>query len=162
MARALSFWLDAKRLHATNQRGAQTGVRVNTRELSTHAFAVAVITVALTLPFAPALKGWSLFYGDIILQFIPWRSFASDCFKHGYIPLWNPYAYCGMPFLANGQSALFYPFNWLGVLMQSHHLVTFLALFHTLLCGWFAYAFFLVYWLFSHSINGWRHRIFAE
>lgn len=142
MARALSFWLDAKRLHATNQRGAQTGVRVNTRELSTHAFAVAVITVALTLPFAPALKGWSLFYGDIILQFIPWRSFASDCFKHGYIPLWNPYAYCGMPFLANGQSALFYPFNWLGVLVQSHHLVTFLALFHTLLCGWFAYAFF--------------------
>ena len=142
MAWALRFCSGAKQPSLQIKEGAQVGVRVNAKWFSTHLTAVAAITVVLTLPFAPFFRGSSLFYGDIILQFIPWRSFASECFKHGYIPLWNPYAYCGMPFLANGQSALFYPFNWLGILIPSHYLVTFLAFFHTLLCGWFSYAFF--------------------
>jgi len=32
-------------------------------------------------------------------------------FKHGQIPLWNPYAFSGYPLLANLQSAVFYPLN---------------------------------------------------
>ncbi|MFA4029467.1 MAG: hypothetical protein GDYSWBUE_000465 [Candidatus Fervidibacterota bacterium] len=105
-----------------------------------HIIGMLVVTFFLLLPFREALKGKSLFYGDIVLQFIPWREFASKSLASGYIPLWNQYAYCGMPFLANGQSALFYPFNWLAIFIPAHTLITLGAVIHTMLCGWLTYA----------------------
>jgi hypothetical protein len=44
-------------------------------------------------------------------QWYPWRAFAADAMRHGSLPLWNPYVLCGVPFLGNFQSALFYPPN---------------------------------------------------
>ncbi|MCS7253392.1 MAG: hypothetical protein RMK18_03435 [Armatimonadota bacterium] len=105
-----------------------------------HIIGILIVTLFLLLPLRDAFGGKFLFYGDIILQFIPWREFTARTLASGYIPLWNPYAYCGMPFLANGQSALFYPFNWLVIFIPAHVLITFGAVIHTLLCGWFTYA----------------------
>ena len=48
---------------------------------------------------------------DPVLQFRPWLEFARDEIRAGRLPLWNPYAGCGAPFLANGQSAVFDPFH---------------------------------------------------
>lgn len=53
------------------------------------------------------------FYRDIYLQFYPWQSFAIDSIKNLKIPLWNQYSYCGYPFLANMQTAVFYPGRWI-------------------------------------------------
>ena len=53
--------------------------------------------------------GQTYFIRDAIMQFSPWKAFAAGNISNGKIPLWNPYTYCGMPFLANMQSALFYP-----------------------------------------------------
>lgn len=49
---------------------------------------------------------------DPLTQFFPWYRFSKQSFSEGKIPLWNPYVYCGNPFLANYQSSLFYPFTW--------------------------------------------------
>ncbi|MFH1074755.1 MAG: YfhO family protein [Candidatus Firestonebacteria bacterium] len=49
------------------------------------------------------------FYRDIILQFYPWQVFANNSVGSGVIPLWNNYSGCGAPFIANLQSAVFYP-----------------------------------------------------
>lgn len=49
------------------------------------------------------------FYRDIILQFYPWQNFANENIRNGNVPLWNPYITSGAPFLANLQSAVFYP-----------------------------------------------------
>ncbi|HYE20369.1 MAG TPA: hypothetical protein VEA69_18120 [Tepidisphaeraceae bacterium] len=46
---------------------------------------------------------------DQTVQFVPWMAYAVDRLRHGQVPLWNPHAGLGQPFLANGQSALFYP-----------------------------------------------------
>jgi hypothetical protein len=32
-----------------------------------------------------------------------------EAVRSGVLPLWNPYIFCGMPMLGNGQTALFYP-----------------------------------------------------
>ncbi|MCE7909881.1 MAG: hypothetical protein DYH02_16190, partial [Candidatus Omnitrophica bacterium COP1] len=53
-----------------------------------------------------ALQGWVIALGDVPDQFLPWREFASSEFHQGAIPLWNRYAWCGTPFLANMQSAV--------------------------------------------------------
>ena len=51
--------------------------------------------------------------GDGRTQYYPWRLYGFERLRHGQIPLWNPYTFAGMPFVANLQSAIFYPTNWL-------------------------------------------------
>ena len=48
---------------------------------------------------------------DPVLQFQPWLEFNRREIRAGRLPLWNPYAGCGAPHLANGQSAVFDPFH---------------------------------------------------
>jgi hypothetical protein len=48
---------------------------------------------------------------DPVLQFQPWLEFNRRMIRSGRLPLWNGLAGCGAPHLANGQSAVFDPFN---------------------------------------------------
>ncbi|MCX5900387.1 MAG: hypothetical protein NTX06_06580, partial [Proteobacteria bacterium] len=48
---------------------------------------------------------------DIYLFYNPRQFYAAESINSGILPLWNPYVACGVPFQANLQSALFYPFN---------------------------------------------------
>jgi len=50
---------------------------------------------------------------DPALQFQPWLKLNRAELQAGRLPLWNPGAGCGVPHLANGQSAVFDPFNQL-------------------------------------------------
>ena len=51
--------------------------------------------------------------GDLITSFYPFHAFAARAVHDGTFPLWNPHILAGAPFLANAQSALFYPPNFL-------------------------------------------------
>jgi hypothetical protein len=46
---------------------------------------------------------------DQTVQFVPWMIYAKERLATGQIPLWNPHSQLGVPFLGNGQSAVFYP-----------------------------------------------------
>lgn len=48
---------------------------------------------------------------DVIKQFYPWKVFAMDLINKGIWPMWNPYSFSGMPFIANLQSGVFFPTN---------------------------------------------------
>jgi hypothetical protein len=50
----------------------------------------------------------SFFWEDFLLQFYPFRTFATVSFAQGHIPLWNPYTFCGMPFAADITGTVFY------------------------------------------------------
>ncbi|MCA9416987.1 MAG: hypothetical protein KC917_11980, partial [Candidatus Omnitrophica bacterium] len=70
------------------------------------------LTVALSILFAPVLlRGETFALGDVPDQFLPWRIFTAEEISDGRIPLWNPYTFCGSPFLANMQSAVLYPID---------------------------------------------------
>ena len=56
-------------------------------------------------------------YFDVLRQLYPWKTFAIDSLKNGNFPLWNPYNFSGAPLLANFQSAVFYPFNFVYLLL---------------------------------------------
>lgn len=72
------------------------------------------LLLAPLLLLGPAVaRGEVLFWGTPLLQFIPWRMFAWEAIREGYLPLWNPLVGMGAPLLANHQSALLYPPNWL-------------------------------------------------
>lgn len=63
----------------------------------------------------PGFDPWATFKAlntvDVVKQFYPWKTFAFDLLRNGTLPLWNPYSFSGMPFIANLQSGIFFPTN---------------------------------------------------
>ena len=55
--------------------------------------------------------------GDLVTSFYPYHTLAARAAREWTLPLWNPYMLAGAPFLANTQSALFYPPNFLYYLL---------------------------------------------
>ena len=81
---------------------------------------VAAIYQKQMLPWSAASQAgsettrqWDSLLWDSMAQFYPWRLLLHKAAQQGELPLWNPYQFCGYPFVGNGQSALFYPPNWL-------------------------------------------------
>ncbi|HZP83960.1 MAG TPA: hypothetical protein VFB21_20135 [Chthonomonadaceae bacterium] len=85
------------------------------------------------------LPPWNPLRWDGIAQFYPWRHFAAETLRSGAIPLWNPYQFCGTPFVANSQSAVFYPGNLPFYLFPTALAFNVAALLHLTLCGWFTF-----------------------
>ncbi len=46
---------------------------------------------------------------DVGFQWIPFKTFARECFSAGYFPLWCPRVFAGMPFAAFSHTGVFYP-----------------------------------------------------
>ena len=110
-----------------------------TDKLRAEAIAVLILLLIPLLWFAPVLTGQrTLLPADNLYAWEPWRSFAaelgvetphnellSDLILENYawkrfvrasletrqLPLWNPYLFSGMPFLADAQHSALYPFS---------------------------------------------------
>jgi len=82
---------------------------------------------------------WNPLQWDAIAQFYPWRVFYARSVRSGYIPLWNPHQFSGTPFLANGQSGVFYPPNLFFVIFGPITGLTIYALLHLVLASSFTY-----------------------
>jgi hypothetical protein len=80
-------------------------------------------------------------YGeDVTGEFVAFRAFGFGELAHGHAALWNPYIYCGAPFLANFQSALLYPPNRIYLLLPVNEAINIEISFHVLLAGICMYA----------------------
>ena len=55
------------------------------------------------------MRGVCPFWGDLSYLSQPWRAFNAELLEAGRLPLWDPYAYLGMPHAAQMQNGLFYP-----------------------------------------------------
>lgn len=56
---------------------------------------------------------------DVVSIIYPWRTYGLELLKKGLWPLWIPQALAGAPLLANFQSGLFYPLNFLFFLFSN-------------------------------------------
>jgi len=74
--------------------------------------AVALALFVLLLYAPLLLTNRVLASGDILLYFYPYRDYAAAALRAGRLPLWNPYIFNGVPFLANPQAAVLYPLHW--------------------------------------------------
>ncbi|MCC6728886.1 MAG: hypothetical protein IT208_06055 [Chthonomonadales bacterium] len=84
---------------------------------------------------------WNPLLYDAVGQFYPWRHFAGQSVRAGLLPLWNPYQFCGTPFVANSQSAVLYPGNLLHYLLPTATAMGWTALLHLLAAACFTYLF---------------------
>lgn len=87
--------------------------------------------------------------GDSVTLFYPWRVFQRTALQNREFPLWNPYILGGTPFLAEPQSALFYPVHLLLPFMSPPVFWAFKLLLDLVLSGFFTA-------LFLRSIGGSR------
>lgn len=85
--------------------------------------------------------------GDSLTLFYPWRVFQEFALHRRELPLWNPRILGGTPFLADAQSALFYPIHLLLLVMHPPTLWTVKLLLNLMLAGVFTA-------LFVRSIGG--------
>jgi len=88
-----------------------------------------------------SLVPWNPLQWDGMAEFYPWRLFAAQTLKSGYLPLWNPHQFCGTPFVANSQSAVFYPLNLLFCVFSIARAFGVSVLVHLFLTGSFLYGF---------------------
>ncbi len=94
------------------------------------------VILAPLLLFAPFLLGRQvLYWGTPLLQFYPWRQFAFETIRAGHLPLWNPAVGSGAPLIANHQSAIFYPPNWLSLLLPLDYSFSWLVALHLIWAG---------------------------
>jgi len=78
--------------------------------------------------------------GDLFTYFYPYWAEASRALRAGRLPLWNPYLFMGVPFLANSQVGMFYPLNWpLWLLLPPHHALHWSVVLHLCLTAVGAY-----------------------
>ena len=68
--------------------------------------------VLAALFFAPYLLGLSAFAaGDFTRHYLPYSFFQQKTLLSGQLPVWNPHVNSGHPFLADTESAVFYPIS---------------------------------------------------
>ncbi|MFQ6015360.1 MAG: YfhO family protein [Anaerolineae bacterium] len=102
-----------------------------------------LLLLLLTLAFfwKIALTNLILVGLDIFTYFYPYRAYAAEVLLQGHLPLWNPYLFMGAPFLANIQTALFYPLNWPLYLLSVPKMVSWSIILHIFLAGLFSFCF---------------------
>src|SRR6266571_4092837 len=78
---------------------------------------------------------------DAFVYFYPLRAYAAAAFQSGRLPLWNPSSFLGTPFIANPQTAFFYPFTTLFFWLPVPQAYGINLVLHVLLAGLGFYAF---------------------
>jgi len=92
--------------------------------------------------FHRALSGRLVIAGlDLVTYFYPYRVMAARVLGQGRLPLWNPDLYAGVPFMANIQTAVFYPPNLLFVLIPGPQAITWSIIGHLALAALLFFAF---------------------
>ncbi|MBF0449674.1 MAG: YfhO family protein [Candidatus Magnetomorum sp.] len=84
-------------------------------------------------------SGKSFLLRDLFCDFFPWRLFAKDALLSFHLPLWNPYSNMGQPFMANPQSAVFYPFHAIFLFMDAVWAMKISIVFHVFVSGLLMY-----------------------
>ena len=121
------------------------------------AWARAIITYVLcTMVFAyPALLGQFLVNpnSDQYIAGYAFRNFGAEMLRStGSIPLWNPYLFGGMPYVAAMHGDIFYPTFLLRLLLGTDAGMTWSLILHVILAGCFTYG-FLRAWGFSFTAS---------
>lgn len=111
--------------------------------LKPYLIAGATYAVLLVLLFREAFFLRQFFYrGNLLLHALPNGEFGAQWLGKGVLPLWNPYTFCGYPWLADPLNAVFYPLHMvLFVVAGGAVAINLEILLHFWLAGMFMFAF---------------------
>lgn len=96
---------------------------------------LALALLPFALFWAEALGRRVFYHHDLQYYFYPYHKLIVDITRAGHLPLWNPYAFSGIPLLGDGQTAMFYPPNWLFWLLPPIYALTVVVLLQFSIAG---------------------------
>jgi len=101
-----------------------------------------VALAALVLLFLRQAAFTNLIFarGDTLLYFYPYWDYRAQTLLAGRLPLWNPYLFMGVPFLANSQAGVFYPLNWPLIFFSAPVAVKISIVIHLIIAAWGTFA----------------------
>lgn len=102
-------------------------------KLRHHAPALLLILVVIACSFPWWFESGGPGYDDLSRLNGPQRVFLAWAFRHGHLPLWNPFSFGGQPFLSAGQSGPLYLPNIVFVLLPILTAFKISYIFHTFL-----------------------------
>jgi len=117
-------------------------VEQNTRQQPL--IALLVLAVGTLVLCYPALGGMTLLNenSDQYIAGYAFRDFAAQSLRAGHgFPLWNPYLFGGMPYVAAMHGDIFYPTFLLRMIMPTDAAMTWGMTLHVFLAGCFTYLF---------------------
>ena len=100
---------------------------------------LALATLAILWPLG--LTNRVLAGVDALTYFTPYWAYRMAELRAGHLPLWNPYLFLGVPFLANPQAAVLYPLHWPLSWLRPEQALVWSALLHAWLAAGFTYTF---------------------
>ena len=100
---------------------------------------MALATLAILWPLG--LTNRVLAGVDALTYFTPYWAYRMAELRAGQMPLWNPYLFLGVPFLANPQAAVLYPLHWPLSWLRPEQALVWSALLHAWLAAGFTYTF---------------------
>ncbi len=101
--------------------------------------ALGLFGAALAFYYPLVFLGRALVDYDAFVYFYPQRVFLARSLLAGQVPLWDPYLFLGVPFLANPQAAALYPPSWLFVLGPVQSVYAAQLVLHGFLAAFFTY-----------------------
>lgn len=105
---------------------------------------LAILCLVIILPYYKIIgqeKGIMLgsYSSDLSNFFAPLITLGFDSLSKGKLPLWNPYIFSGVPFLAESQLGIFYPPNLLHLFLPLSFSLNLLIILHQCLAGIFMF-----------------------
>ena len=105
-------------------------------------FYIVIALISSLLFFYPLiLSEKTLYFRDIQRIFYPMKYFLSHILKNGFLPFWNPFIFCGAPFMSDIQTGIFYPLSLIFVIFPYPFSFNFYLVLHVFLCFCFMYCF---------------------
>lgn len=78
---------------------------------------------------------------DLLLENYAWKTFTLQALREGQVPLWNPYLFAGVPFLAAGQHSALYPLSVLFYVLPIASAYGWFTVLHVFLAGLFMHVY---------------------
>ncbi len=112
--------------------------------LSNDWFYLIIIFLFWLFFFRSLLSGNAYLFDDFIEQYYPGKLMSSVSIANGEFPFWNPYIFSGVPFFADMQIAVLYPFNLILAFFVQNNTLSALSIqnsiiIHYLFCGIFSF-----------------------
>ena len=99
-----------------------------------------ILAAAVLLFFWRPLTSETFCYRDLHLLFYPKKVFLVEALASGQIPLWDPFAHGGLPYLGNPSNMFFYPANVLYAILPVLQAFNTMIALQIVFCAWGAYS----------------------
>ncbi|MFH1962295.1 MAG: YfhO family protein [bacterium] len=108
--------------------------------MKSHILPISILLLLVLIFFHKIIFTTQLVSGvDISTLNIPLKTFLNNAIANKEAPLWNPYTYCGIPFIAQIQPAVFYPLDIIFRILSLPIAMNLCTWFHVFLSGVFTY-----------------------